>query len=156
VVTWRLILSRSYSRGLDGTEFVPGTIGLNNLRATDYMNVVIQVGIQFANRNPLCFDMLLVAKALALVSPLRDFFLTDERHEAYVEAPTFTTKNLSSLHNRNNPSNFTTTNLSYSSPCVQLRYAPCTPVRAAAQAHVEPPQLQGAGVTKFKLQTASP
>ena len=33
----------SYSRGLDGTEFVPGTIGLNNLRATDYMNVVIQV-----------------------------------------------------------------------------------------------------------------
>ena len=33
----------SYSRGLDGTEFVPGIIGLNNLRATDYMNVVIQV-----------------------------------------------------------------------------------------------------------------
>lgn len=64
--------SSSYSRGLDGTEFVPGTIGLNNLRATDYMNVIIQ--------------------ALALVSPLRDFFLTDERHEAYASPPNFATE----------------------------------------------------------------
>ena len=100
--------------------------------------------------------MLLLPKALALVSPLRDFFLTDERHEAYVEALTFTTENPSSLHNHKNPSNFTTANLSYSSLCVQLRYAPRTPVRAAAQAHVEPPQLQGAGVTIFKLQTTIP
>ena len=32
-----------WSRALDGTEFLPGTIGLNNIRMTDYINVVIQV-----------------------------------------------------------------------------------------------------------------
>lgn len=52
-----------YSRGLDGTEFIPGTIGLNNVRKTDYINVVLQ--------------------ALAKVSSLRDFFLSSEFTNAY-------------------------------------------------------------------------
>jgi U4/U6.U5 tri-snRNP-associated protein 2 len=30
-----------FARGLDGTEFYPGCLGLNNLRETDYVNVVI-------------------------------------------------------------------------------------------------------------------
>ena len=32
----------SYSRALDGTEFLPGCIGLNNIKKTDYVNVIIQ------------------------------------------------------------------------------------------------------------------
>ncbi len=30
------------SRALDGTEYIPGCIGLNNIKKTDYVNVVIQ------------------------------------------------------------------------------------------------------------------
>ena len=30
-----------YSRALDGTEFYPGCLGLNNLKQTDYVNVMI-------------------------------------------------------------------------------------------------------------------
>jgi U4/U6.U5 tri-snRNP-associated protein 2 len=47
--------SPSESRGLDGTEFLPGFVGLNNLKNTDYVNVVIQ--------------------AFCRVPPLRDFFI---------------------------------------------------------------------------------
>nr|BAN65948.1 U4/U6.U5 tri-snRNP-associated 65 kDa protein, putative [Babesia bovis] len=32
-----------YGKGLDGTDFIPGCIGLNNLKQTDYFNVIIQV-----------------------------------------------------------------------------------------------------------------
>jgi U4/U6.U5 tri-snRNP-associated protein 2 len=28
---------------LDGTEYIPGYIGLNNIKHTDYLNVVVQV-----------------------------------------------------------------------------------------------------------------
>lgn len=44
-----------FSRALDGTEYYPGCLGLNNLKHTDYVNVVIQ--------------------ALCRVQPLRDFCL---------------------------------------------------------------------------------
>ena len=30
-----------YARGIDGTEFIPGTVGLNNLKNTAYINVVV-------------------------------------------------------------------------------------------------------------------
>jgi U4/U6.U5 tri-snRNP-associated protein 2 len=30
------------SRDLDGTEYIPGCIGLNNIKRTDYVNVVLQ------------------------------------------------------------------------------------------------------------------
>jgi U4/U6.U5 tri-snRNP-associated protein 2 len=32
----------TYSRALDGTDFLPGSIGLNNIKKTDYVNVIIQ------------------------------------------------------------------------------------------------------------------
>lgn len=47
------------SEALDGQEFLPGTVGLNNLKASDYANVVFQ--------------------SLNRVRPLRDFFLVKER-----------------------------------------------------------------------------
>lgn len=30
-----------FSRALDGTEYYPGCLGLNNLKSTDYVNVII-------------------------------------------------------------------------------------------------------------------
>ena len=30
-------------RALDGSEFMPGLVGLNNMRANDYVNVCVQV-----------------------------------------------------------------------------------------------------------------
>jgi len=44
-----------YSSALDGTEYIPGCIGLNNIKKTDYVNVIIQ--------------------ALCRVAPLRDYFM---------------------------------------------------------------------------------
>lgn len=48
-------LNKVYSSALDGTEYIPGCIGLNNIKKTDYVNVIIQ--------------------ALCRVTPLRDYFL---------------------------------------------------------------------------------
>eukprot|EP00051_Salpingoeca_urceolata_P034191 m.23929 g.23929 ORF g.23929 m.23929 type:complete len:717 (-) comp7336_c0_seq1:152-2302(-) len=45
------------SRALDGSTYVPGVMGLNNIKANDYLNVVIQ--------------------SLARVPPLREFFLSE-------------------------------------------------------------------------------
>eukprot|EP01135_Chromosphaera_perkinsii_P005279 Nk52_evm5s331 gene=Nk52_evmTU5s331 len=44
------------SRSLDGRLYMPGAVGLNNIKRNDYMNVIVQ--------------------ALAQVQPIRDFFLT--------------------------------------------------------------------------------
>lgn len=44
-----------FARGLDGTDFYPGCLGLNNLKQTDYVNSLIQ--------------------ALCRVKPLRDYCL---------------------------------------------------------------------------------
>ena len=35
-------VKRHWSRGLDGADYLTGAVGLNNLRATDYVNVVLQ------------------------------------------------------------------------------------------------------------------
>lgn len=51
---------------LDGTKYVPGIVGLNVIKANDYMNVILQ--------------------ALAQVSPFRDFFLREENY-AHVKPP---------------------------------------------------------------------
>ena len=56
----RLDADVTWARALDGSEYMPGLVGLNNMRANDYANVVLQ--------------------ALARVPPVRDFFL---RPEAY-------------------------------------------------------------------------
>eukprot|EP00879_Flechtneria_rotunda_P014794 GHRR01015458.1.p1 GENE.GHRR01015458.1~~GHRR01015458.1.p1 ORF type:complete len:604 (+),score=171.22 GHRR01015458.1:206-2017(+) len=45
----------TWVRALDGSEYMPGLVGLNNMKANDYINVVIQV--------------------LARVNPIRNFFL---------------------------------------------------------------------------------
>ena len=45
----------TYARALDGTDFLPGCIGLNNIKKTDYVNVIIQ--------------------SLCRITSLRDFFL---------------------------------------------------------------------------------
>jgi len=55
-----LDVKRHWSRGLDGTDYLTGAIGLNNLKATDYVNVVLQ--------------------ALMRVAPVRNFFLQTERY----------------------------------------------------------------------------
>ena len=46
---------RLWSAGLDGTDYLTGAVGLNNLKATDYVNVVLQ--------------------SVMRVGPVRDFFL---------------------------------------------------------------------------------
>lgn len=49
-----------YARGVDGSDYMPGLIGLNNIKNTDYVNVVVQ--------------------SLARVPPVRDFFLLPENY----------------------------------------------------------------------------
>ena len=49
-----------YARGVDGSDYMPGLIGLNNIKNTDYVNVVVQ--------------------SLARVPPLRDFFLLPKNY----------------------------------------------------------------------------
>lgn len=38
----RLDTAVTWARALDGTEFMPGLVGLNNMKRNDYANVVIQ------------------------------------------------------------------------------------------------------------------
>ena len=56
----------TWVKSLDGKEYMPGLIGLNNMKANDYANVILQ--------------------ALIRISPLRDFFLRPE-HYADVATP---------------------------------------------------------------------
>jgi hypothetical protein len=46
----RLDSDISWVRALDGSEFMPGLVGLNNMKANDYANVVVQV---LARVNPI-------------------------------------------------------------------------------------------------------
>ena len=55
-----------YSRGVDGADYMPGLIGLNNIKGTDYVNVIIQ--------------------CVARIPPLRDFFLLPENY-AHAKSP---------------------------------------------------------------------
>ncbi|KAK3259466.1 hypothetical protein CYMTET_31537 [Cymbomonas tetramitiformis] len=50
----------TWSRSLEGVEFMPGFVGLNNMRANDYANVIIQT--------------------LMRITPIRDFFLLPENY----------------------------------------------------------------------------
>lgn len=52
----------TWARTLDGQDYMPGLVGLNNMKANDYANVVIQ--------------------ALARVRQLRDFFLWPQNYSA--------------------------------------------------------------------------
>ncbi|PHT55445.1 U4/U6.U5 tri-snRNP-associated protein 2 [Capsicum baccatum] len=53
--------SRQWSRALDGSDYLPGTVGLNNIKETDFVNVTIQ--------------------SLMRVTPLRNFFLIPENYQ---------------------------------------------------------------------------
>ena len=54
------------ARSLEGTEFTPGCVGLNNLKLTDYANCVIQL--------------------LSRAKPLRDFCLLDSTKEGAINS----------------------------------------------------------------------
>lgn len=55
-----------WSRALDGSNYLPGTVGLNNIKETDFVNVTIQ--------------------SLMRVTPLRNFFLIPENYQ-HVKSP---------------------------------------------------------------------
>lgn len=55
------------SRAYDGTLYLPGIVGLNNIKANDYANVVLQ--------------------ALINVGPLRDYFMREENYSNIKIAP---------------------------------------------------------------------
>jgi U4/U6.U5 tri-snRNP-associated protein 2 len=40
-----LDLSSKLSRAIDGTMYLPGIVGLNNIKENDYCNVVLQVNL---------------------------------------------------------------------------------------------------------------
>lgn len=51
-----------WTRALDGTDYMPGLVGLNNMKNNDYVNVAMQI--------------------LARVAPIRDFFLIPANYAA--------------------------------------------------------------------------
>ncbi|RAL40281.1 hypothetical protein DM860_006351 [Cuscuta australis] len=55
-----------WSRALDGSNYLPGTVGLNNIKETDFVNVTIQ--------------------SLMRVTPLRNFFLIPENYQ-HIKSP---------------------------------------------------------------------
>lgn len=55
--------NKLWSRALDGSDYLPGMVGLNNIKETDFVNVTIQ--------------------SLMRVTPLRNFFLIPENYQHY-------------------------------------------------------------------------
>lgn len=53
--------NKQWSRALDGSDYLPGMVGLNNIKETDFLNVTIQ--------------------SLMRVTPLRNFFLIPENYQ---------------------------------------------------------------------------
>ncbi|XVF28000.1 hypothetical protein REPUB_Repub14bG0158100 [Reevesia pubescens] len=53
--------NKQWSRALDGSDYLPGMVGLNNIQNTDFVNVTIQ--------------------SLMRVTPLRNFFLIPENYQ---------------------------------------------------------------------------
>ncbi|CAM6089813.1 unnamed protein product [Calypogeia fissa] len=53
--------SKQWARALDGTDYLPGMVGLNNIKKNDFVNATIQ--------------------SLMRVTPLRDFFLIPENYK---------------------------------------------------------------------------
>lgn len=56
----------TWARALDGNEYMPGLLGLNNMKHNDYVNVLLQV--------------------LSRVHPIRDFFL-DAKNYKTINSP---------------------------------------------------------------------
>ncbi|MCO5572923.1 hypothetical protein L7F22_026684 [Adiantum nelumboides] len=53
--------NKQWARALDGSDYLPGMVGLNNIKETDFVNVTIQ--------------------CLMRVTPLRNFFLISENYQ---------------------------------------------------------------------------
>ncbi|XP_065347012.1 ubiquitin carboxyl-terminal hydrolase 39 [Cloeon dipterum] len=62
-----LDISSKLSRAIDGTMYLPGIVGLNNIKENDYCNVILQ--------------------ALSHVSPLRDYFLEEKNYSSIKRPP---------------------------------------------------------------------
>eukprot|EP00262_Sarcandra_glabra_P015009 TRINITY_DN4541_c0_g1_i1.p1 TRINITY_DN4541_c0_g1~~TRINITY_DN4541_c0_g1_i1.p1 ORF type:complete len:553 (+),score=107.11 TRINITY_DN4541_c0_g1_i1:52-1710(+) len=58
---FQLDINKQWSRALDGSDYLPGMVGLNNIKETDFVNVTIQ--------------------SLMRVTPLRNFFLIPENYQ---------------------------------------------------------------------------
>ncbi|CAI5469424.1 unnamed protein product [Closterium sp. Yama58-4] len=59
--------SKQWARALDGTDYIPGMVGLNNIKDTGYVNVIIQ--------------------SLMRVTPLRNFFLLPANYTPASHSP---------------------------------------------------------------------
>lgn len=57
----QLDINKQWSRALDGSDYLPGMVGLNNIRETEFVNVTIQ--------------------SLMRVTPMRNFFLVPENYQ---------------------------------------------------------------------------
>ncbi|KAK1272393.1 Ubiquitin carboxyl-terminal hydrolase 8 [Acorus gramineus] len=57
----QLDINKQWSRALDGSNYLPGMVGLNNIKETDFVNVIIQ--------------------SLMRVTPLRNFFLIPDNYK---------------------------------------------------------------------------
>jgi hypothetical protein len=59
----------TWARTLDGSEYMPGLVGLNDMRANDYANVIIEVGGMPCTRSAQrCENRVLPGAALCLAS----------------------------------------------------------------------------------------
>ncbi|XP_050390998.1 U4/U6.U5 tri-snRNP-associated protein 2 [Patella vulgata] len=63
----RLDITAKMSRAYDNTTYLPGIVGLNNIKANDYCNVILQ--------------------SLSHVTPLRNFFLQEENYKKIKRPP---------------------------------------------------------------------
>ncbi|KAK4808304.1 hypothetical protein QYF61_020785 [Mycteria americana] len=90
------------SRAYDGTTYLPGIVGLNNIKANDYANAVLQVspgrgapgfifGVKAPQKSPPrgwrgCFPVPF-PQALSNVPPLRNYFLEEENYKSIQRPP---------------------------------------------------------------------
>jgi U4/U6.U5 tri-snRNP-associated protein 2 len=68
------------SRAYDGTLYLPGIVGLNNIKANDYCNVVLQVFLFVLLQTHFKTKVFFFQQALANVPPLRNYFLQEENY----------------------------------------------------------------------------
>ena len=67
-------------------SFYTGIVGLNNIKANDYMNVVLHVRTM-SHACHMTITCPLITQALAHISPIRDFFLKEESYAHIVPPP---------------------------------------------------------------------
>jgi U4/U6.U5 tri-snRNP-associated protein 2 len=66
--------SRVWSSALDGSEYLPGVVGLNNVKATDYVNVVLQALMRVMPLRDAMLRRMVAAGAPARDSPVLQRF----------------------------------------------------------------------------------